>query len=1068
MFKTILRMWVICFGALQIHAQNPPNILLIMMDDLGANDLGSYQFPFAGDTAAPPSPAPNSPENALDPNAAVGATPRIDSLASSGLRFTHFYATSSVCSPTRAALMTGCYPRRVRIEKVLSAGKTTRGLNPSEVTLPELLREQGYLTAMAGKWHLGDSIEYNPTRHGFEQYFGILYSSDMWSENPYNSTWPPLKLMQGEQALTTYTTATGGIFTGNIDSIAEQSYLLEAETEHIISAMDQAVAEDRPFFLYFAPHSPHVPVHPHPDFLSAAGESDDEARYLDVLKELDYRVGQLLDRIDHHGIAHETIVIVTSDNGPWQNPPGAGSLFQGAGSGYPFQGAKHSNWEGGHRVPFLIRYPGVIPAGEIRNQTAATHDLLPTLLAFTNGDLPPDRVMDGVNIQSILTGSRSAEPHTAFYYYASNATSATGMMDTTQSAKFKLGTNGRLYKIGTAFTEDFQELTNVSTHYPEVKTSLQAALSTWNSGMSPREAASAKDIQIELSTDRVDVTEGGNATAGIRLSAPAAKTVTTAWFSGDADLKIQSGQTLIFNESNWNQWQYVTFHAVGDADERSDGATFRVGADDLHLREIFVFENETGISNTPPVIRAQAPANSEIHFPDLSSRLLMQVMVSDDSLPEPETLTLTWSQIEGPGAATFSESHLSRTFVAFPESGLYHLRCEVTDGVYQRAVDFKVQAGPLPNGPAERGFVFYYNFEEATGTTTADMSETAGNAFLSEDAVLTAQGPAWTTGKTGNALAFDGLNDLVVTPSVAVNATSAWSASAWVWLNERPASGSRVILQQANAESGTGRTWLYVTSTGALASYLGGREFSGGEVPVGEWAHVAVTSAEGVNSPMNLYINGKNVKTVTGTIEAATGVFHVGDHKDLENTSSLNWSGKMDEIKLYRRELETEELSSILTLEWERIETFNTWISQYTSIPEAQRTAHEDYMGDGVPHLVDYAHGIDATADASPFLMSGASINLAGENFLQIQYRRLQGGVGQTAVDYAVAGILYQVEQSTRLGSGELWQGGADFFQPVGNAFDNQDGTETVTVRSTQAGIPPHTHMFIRLQISQY
>ncbi|WFB35438.1 sulfatase-like hydrolase/transferase [Kiritimatiellota bacterium B12222] len=1065
-FTAVLLFVLGCFA--QVWAEKPPNIVLIMMDDLGVNDLGSYQFPFAGDDSTPPAPAPNSPDNALNPNSAIGLTPRMDSLATTGLRFTHFYSTSSVCSPTRAALMTGSYPRRVRIEGVLSAGKTSKGLNPSEVTLPELLREQGYLTAMAGKWHLGDSIEYNPTRHGFEQYFGILYSSDMWSENPYNNTWPDLKLMQGDAALASYTTGTGGVFTGIIDSIEEQSYLLEAETEQIISAMDQAVAENRPFFLYFAPHAPHVPVHPHPDFLSVAGESDDEARYLDVLKELDYRVGQVLDRLDHHGLAQETIVIVTSDNGPWQNPPGAGSLYQGSGSAYPFQGAKHSNWEGGHRVPFLIRYPGVIPAGEIRNQTAATHDLLPTLVAYAGGGLPEDRVIDGRDIRELLSGNQLSEPHTAFYYYPSNATQAAGMIQTDTPDKFKLGTNGKLYKIGTAFTEDYQELSDVSGSYGSVKAGLQTDLSSWNSSMAPRPVASATPIQLDLEMDRIEVPEGGTAVLGVRLTGPANKTVSTTWFSGDQDLELSEGGQLFFTSSNWDQWQYVTLQALGDADEVDGGATFRVNAEGLHLREIFAFERESGISNTPPRVELEAPARSEIHFPDLSSRLLMQVSVRDDGLPAEHTLSMTWSQIEGPQAVDFTTTEAARTFVKFPVDGLYRIRCEVSDGVYPRYVDVTVQAGDLVSGPADTGLVFWYAFEEAAGTQSVDVSGNLAEAFLSEDAEEAAQGPAWSTGKVGGGLQFDGVDDLVVTPAVAVNSASAWSASAWVWLSAYPATGSRVILQQANEGGGLGRTWLYVTSEGELASYLGGSEFSGGGVPLREWVQVAVTVAEGSNATMHLYINGEVVDTVTRTIEGATGVFHVGDHKDLSNSSSLNWLGKIDELKLYERELGSEELSSLLPLDWERIETFNTWMSQYDSIPEAYRTAQADYRGDGVPHLVDYAHGIDATSDASAFLMDGEVVNLDGEVYFQIQYRRLKGGVGQTGIDYGVGGILYQVEVAATLGEGDDWQSGAEFVGAVGEEIDNGDGTETVTVRSLHAIVPPVAHAFIRLNIVPY
>ena len=526
-FRPLTALAIFLYASLPATAEKP-NIVLMMMDDLGVNDIGAYTFPSKENPGPPPSPAASSGSGAA-PNAALSLTPRIDAMATEGARFTHFYSTSSVCSPSRAALMTGSYPRRVRIESVLSSGRTSVGLNSTEVTLPELLREQGYLTAMSGKWHLGTQEDFNPVRHGFERYLGILHSNDMWPENPYNATWPDMHLVSNETNLATYTTATGGTFTGPIDSDAEQSYLMEAMTESVLSAIDDATAQERPFFIYYSPHTPHVPMHPHPDFLSTEGETDPQARYSDVLREIDHRVGQILDKIEEKGATGETIVILTSDNGPWLSRPGIGDLVQGAGSPYPFRGSKHSNWEGGHRVPFIVKYPGTVATGQILTQTATTMDLYPTLVKLAGGNVPQDRVVDGVDIMPLLDGSSTAEPRDTFFYYASGASKAKGMMEPGDPDKHKL-IDSQLFKLGNGFTDDFQETDDISGS-PSVPTAaLQAKLNAWNNSMSPRPQGKANSNWIELENDAVNVPENGTAQFRVRLSAAANETVTVSRF----------------------------------------------------------------------------------------------------------------------------------------------------------------------------------------------------------------------------------------------------------------------------------------------------------------------------------------------------------------------------------------------------------------------------------------------------------------------------------------------------------------------------------------------------------
>lgn len=569
-------------GTSVCRAANQPNIVLILMDDLGFNDIGAYMYP--GKVPE----APTGDSHFAAPNSSKGLTPRIDSLATDGARLTHFYATSPVCSPTRASLMTGCYPARVGIPGVLSSDDQ-EGLSASEITLPELLREQGYLTAMSGKWHLGSTQDFNPMRHGFEEYFGILYSSDMWDKNPFIDSFLPLALMQGERPIDSYRTLSGGTFCGSIDTPLEQSFLLEAMTEQALRAIDRAAAESRPLFLYFSPHTPHVPIHPHPEFLSAAGKQSDLERYKDLLREIDHRVGQILDRLAQYKMVDNTVVIFTSDNGPWQNRPGSGDLFQGAGSAYPLRGSKHTNMEGGHRVPFLIRYPGVIPAGEVLEQTAATIDLYTTLIKLAGGTIPADRVVDGVDLWPLLTGSNPVEPHKVFYFYPSKSSLAAGILDLSSPDKFKLGADGSLFRLAKGFSGDFQEHLDVSMEQSPIKQELNGWLSEWNQSFHTRPAGHQRNVSIEVDRDAVTVKRNGNATISLRLSSPSDAEVTVFRHSGNQRLSVAGSRKLKFSHENWDQWQPVVF-SVAETEIGAGGAIFFAKLADGNLRKLFVFE----------------------------------------------------------------------------------------------------------------------------------------------------------------------------------------------------------------------------------------------------------------------------------------------------------------------------------------------------------------------------------------------------------------------------------------------------------------------------------------------
>ena len=609
-----------------LAAQNQPNVIIMLMDDMGVNDIGAYTYPSKASPGPPPAsvsggagtidiPPPNPAYDAGAPSLSI--TPRIDSLADDGVRLTQFYATHPVCTPTRASLMTGSYATRVGLENVVGpyadTNRSDRGLNSTEVTLPELLRAAGYQTGMSGKWHLGHDTDFNPLRHGFERYFGILYSNDMWEPNT-NQPWGPLDLMDGETALGSYATDTGYTITNPIDTDAEQSYLLEAMTHEAIDFIDAASAAARPFFLYYAPHTPHVPIHPHPDYLSLAGETDPVARYYDLIREIDARVGEILDRLAFHGIEENTIVIFTSDNGPSHSSTRvqAGEIPGGCGSAYPFRGMKGETREGGQRVPFIARLPGQIPAGSVRDQLGVTYDLYSTLANLAGALLPADRTVDGADLWPLLTGVDAAEPHSAFYYYDSGQSNAEAVINTASPDKWKYteiaGTSGDLFRIGNGFSGDFQESSDIGPSNPSIQSALNSQLASWNSAMTRREAGWKRPVQIEVENDSLAVTENGTATTRVRLSNADNRTIRVGRFSGDTSLEVSGGSILAFDTSNWNDWQTVTFAFHPDFDTENGAAVFRVHGDsmnsssDIHVREIFVYENDTmqAVTQLPP------------------------------------------------------------------------------------------------------------------------------------------------------------------------------------------------------------------------------------------------------------------------------------------------------------------------------------------------------------------------------------------------------------------------------------------------------------------------------------
>ncbi len=433
---------------LPIAAQNArsprPNFIIIYCDDLGYADIGTF-----GSTQH--------------------RTPHIDRMAREGMRLTGFYATCGVCTPSRASLMTGCYPKRVGLHEsaqgqwVLFPGNR-RGLSSQEITLAELLREQGYATAIVGKWHLGDQPEFLPTRHGFDSYFGIPFSNDMGKMDRPINMYPPTPLLKNEQV---------------VELEPDQRYITRRYTDEALRFIEEN--RDRPFFLYL-PHSmPHWPQYASENF---AGRSAN-GPWGDAVEEIDWSTGQILDKLRQHGLDENTLVIFTSDNG--------GAVHHGASNGN-LRGGKGTTWEGGHRVCCVARWPGHIPAGSQSDEVAVSFDLYPTFARLAGAKLPDDRVIDGRDIGQLLIDNQPS-PHEAYYYYFQ------GNLNAVRAGKWKLFVKRRPNRNQPAelpapelydLSRDIGETTNVAADFPDVVNRLQSLLNEMRSDLGDGDAHPAK------------------------------------------------------------------------------------------------------------------------------------------------------------------------------------------------------------------------------------------------------------------------------------------------------------------------------------------------------------------------------------------------------------------------------------------------------------------------------------------------------------------------------------------------------------------------------------------------
>ncbi|HEY3323948.1 MAG TPA: sulfatase [Planctomycetota bacterium] len=350
-------------------AEKLPNIVIIFTDDQGYADVGCF-------------------------GAKGFTTPNLDRMAQEGRRFTNFYVGQPVCSASRAALLTGCYSNRIGIHGALGPN-AKHGIADTEMTIAQLVKQCGYATGMCGKWHLGHHEQFLPTHHGFDEYLGLPYSNDMWPLHPEVKlgTFPPLPLIEGDKVVK--------------PSLGheEQAQLTTWYTERAVKFIE--TNKDKPFFLYVAHNMPHVPLHVSDKF---KGKSE-LGLYGDVIMEIDWSVGEILAALKKNGVDDNTLVMFASDNGPWL------SYGNHAGHAYPLREGKGSCWDGGIRVPCIMRWPGKIPAATVCKDTLMTIDILPTIAKLIGAELPKHKI-DGLDVWPILSGQEGAKnPHDAYYFY---------------------------------------------------------------------------------------------------------------------------------------------------------------------------------------------------------------------------------------------------------------------------------------------------------------------------------------------------------------------------------------------------------------------------------------------------------------------------------------------------------------------------------------------------------------------------------------------------------------------------------------------------------------------------
>jgi arylsulfatase A len=440
------------------NATQKPNVIIIYNDDLGYQDLGCY-------------------------GALKIKTPRIDQMAREGVRLTDFYSCSPVSSASRAALMTGRYPQLVGVNGVIGAG-TNGGLNPEHTTIAEELKSVGYATAAVGKWHLGDMPQFLPTNQGFDSYYGIPYSNDMFPSR--HTKYAANCLWRNDFSLDSLNRVFAKLSPNNVRPMTvkenvplmqnlecieypvDQSTLTKRYASQGIKFIEKSVAEKKLFFLYLANSMPHVPLFVSPEFKGKSAQG----LYGDVIEEIDYNTGRILDKLKKLGIDNNTIVIFSSDNGPWLQ------YKEHSGSALPLFEGKFTSFEGGMRVPCIVRWPEKIKAKQTSSVLTSTIDILPTLAAITGAKLP-EVELDGKNILYIWTAKKNAvSPHEYFFYVLDGLAVRSGDWKYHKVRRFTVTNRNKMDETPALYNlkQDIGETKNVISENPEIAARLAKAL----------------------------------------------------------------------------------------------------------------------------------------------------------------------------------------------------------------------------------------------------------------------------------------------------------------------------------------------------------------------------------------------------------------------------------------------------------------------------------------------------------------------------------------------------------------------------------------------------------------
>jgi len=361
----LISLWMCLFCLSQ--AAEKPNIVVVFCDDMGYGDLGCF-------------------------GAKGWKTPHIDSIAENGVKFTDFYVAQPVCSASRCALLTGCYPNRLGISGALFPASNV-GLHPDETTLAEVCKSVGYHTAMYGKWHLGYQEKFLPVNQGFDDYLGYPYSNDMWPSGPvkFMKQYPHLPLIEDDEI---------------VSFVRDQTWMTTWLTERSVDFIRRSKKKEQPFFLYLAHPQPHVPLYVSPKHEG----SSEQGKYGDVMHEIDWSTGKVLAALEEAGATENTLVVFTSDNGPWMV---YGNHAGGVG---PLRGSKGTNWDGGVRVPCVMQWPAKLKPGSVVKTPLMTIDLLPTITKLIGAKLPA-RKIDGKDAWKVISGEQSEPVQEAYFFF---------------------------------------------------------------------------------------------------------------------------------------------------------------------------------------------------------------------------------------------------------------------------------------------------------------------------------------------------------------------------------------------------------------------------------------------------------------------------------------------------------------------------------------------------------------------------------------------------------------------------------------------------------------------------